>query len=108
MSAWDLKNDDWKDFVLNTFYQYNCFDELVIFMRTGFLNWKDPKFARKLVTVLVKARKVLQAYYFVFVQVDLSDNAQALHEDYENLFYYFIDQVIAEGLVTNFWLRFFE
>ena len=99
LSACDLKNDDWKDFVLNTFYQYDCFDELVIFMRTGFLNWKDPKFARKLVTVLVKARKVLQAYYFVFVQVDLSDNAQSLHEDYEGLFFYFIDQVISEGLV---------
>ena len=70
-------------------------------MRTGFLNWREPKFARKLVTVLVRARKVLQAYYFVFVQVDLSDNAQSLHEDYEGLFFYFIDQVISEGLASE-------
>jgi len=59
-------------------------------------------FARKHVAILVKAKKVVQAYYFVLMQVGLNETDQTLNQEYEDLFYFFIDQVIAEGLVSLF------
>jgi len=75
-------------------------------MRSGHINWSDPMFARKHVAIMIKAKKVVQAYYFVLMQVELNETDQQLNPNYEDLFYFFIDQVISEGLVKLYSLLF--
>jgi hypothetical protein len=101
LSGYELPYDQWKEFVLNTFSQYECYDELMIFVRSGYINWSNPHFARKLIVILLKNGKTLQAYNFVSALAKWDETKDKLTESFQDLFYFFIELVIRSHLVSS-------
>ena len=68
-------------------------------MRSGHISWKEPELARRQVALLLGLRKVLMAYYFVSTQVELDETGRGFSQHFRDLFDYFVEQLIAQGLV---------
>jgi len=73
----------------------------MIFVRSGYINWSNPHFARKLIIILVKNKKILQAYNFVSALARWDEGQEKLNESFKTQFFAFIELVIAENQVTS-------
>lgn len=94
LSGYDLEDNMLKDFVLNTYYQYQCFDELTIFTRSGNINWSEPFFAKKLIIMLTRNGKVTPAFDFVALLFKWDSVNNTVDPEYEKIFGFFVETII--------------
>lgn len=88
--------------MINTFYQYQCYDELTIFLRSGHVNWSEEYFSKKLIVILIRNKKLVPAFNFISLMFEWDGAKTQITEKYQNLFFFFVDLVIEQGLVRNF------
>ena len=100
LSCYELPKESWKEFVLNTLFQYNRYDEVVIFIRTSGIRWDELHYARKHIVILLKYGKPIQAYNFVTALIQHDSIKKDLSDDFKQIFYFFITNMINENLVS--------
>lgn len=95
LCSYKLPDKRWKDFVLTTFYRYECYEELTIFIRAGDINWSEGSFAQKLIIILIQEYKILQAYDFVSGLLQLEENP--VDNKFTQYFEFFLETLINSG-----------
>ena len=101
MTSYEIKDDVWKLFVLNKLYNFDCADELMIFVRGSGIRWDEKDNAKRLITILIKYKKFILCYNFVRAIVEGDHEKQACSEKFKEVFFFFLQKAIEEKQVSN-------
>ena len=103
--GYEIKDDDWKLFILNRFLNFDCGDELSIFVRGGGIRWDEKENAKRLILIFMKYNKFVQAYNFVRALVGSDQEQESISGYFQELFYFFLEQAIQEKQVKRAFSR---